>query len=352
MLDRTFGLVAALAALMLSLPDDRISESRNQADEAVASETEQESDKGAEASSEKKSDEQSPYDTAEKAWIVGAAFYNARDFESSREPLEAALKLAPDDEFRLKVYEALLPAYREIPEFDPFMTAAEFIITHSPRDARQSLTRRAFLSFAYNRGQIKNLIKRYEERISADNKDRTAVYILSEIYVNSDRNPKRAIELIQQLQVLDAESRKPGDTPEDPVQAARIAREKAKLAGQYLKSKEYEKSARLYEEIAPLDPATQAWNLKEAAAAWLKHGSKEEALRVALEADKSAPEARNDLLAHFFHRNLGDVLLAVGEASKAAAHFTIAIEKTTIDGYVKDTKASLQKAIDAQQEND
>ena len=30
------------------------------------------------------------FDTAEKAWIVGAAFYNARDFESSREPFEAA----------------------------------------------------------------------------------------------------------------------------------------------------------------------------------------------------------------------------------------------------------------------
>lgn len=292
------------------------------------------------------------FDTPEKAWIVGAAFYNARDFESSREPFEAALQLAPDDEFRLKVYGALLPAYREIPEFDPYLAASEFVITHSQQHAQQSLTRRALLSFAYNRGQLKNLIKRYEDRLSKDNKDWTAVYILSEIYSSSDKNPQRAIELIQQLQKLDAERQKPGDKPADPFESAKIARQKANLAAQYMKAKEYEKSAKLYEEIAPLDPTTHAWNLKEAATAWLSDGKKDEALRVVLEADKSEPEARNDLMAHFYHRKLGDILLEVGEPTKAAEHFKIAIEKTKIEGYAKDTKASLQKAVEAQKKSE
>lgn len=292
------------------------------------------------------------YDTAEKAWIVGVAFYNARDFESSREPFEAALELAPDDEFRLKVYGALLPAYREIPEFEPYLTASEFVITHSERAAQQSLTCRALLSFAHNRGQLKNLVKRYEERLSKDEMDRTAVYILSEIYSSSNQNPQRAIELIQQLQKLDADRKKPGDKPVDSFQAATIARQKANLASQYMKAKRFEESAKLYEEIAPLDPASHAWNLKEAATAWLKDGKMDEALRVALEADKSAPEARNDQLAHFYHRKLGDILLEVGEPAMAAEHFKIAVEKTKIEGYIKDTKASLQQAIEAQQKDE
>lgn len=101
---------------------------------------------------------QQKFRSAQEAFGVGIAFYNSKNFQAARAPLEAALQMADEDEFRLKVYEALLPAYRAIPEFEPFQTAAEFIITHSPRDAQRSLTRRAFLSFAFNRGQLDNLV--------------------------------------------------------------------------------------------------------------------------------------------------------------------------------------------------
>lgn len=349
MLPGISGAVIALALFALpqqnSLPTGEPKQSDEVVQVALAGQKSEEKPKS--RNKKKDADKSIKYDTAEKAWGVGVALYNAKDFEASREPFEAALELAPDNEFRLKVYEALLPAYREIPEFEPFLTASEFIITHSKQDAHQSLARRAFLSFAYNRGQIKSLIEQYEERLQKDDKDRTAVYILSEIYTSADRNPKRAIELIEQLQKLDAENKKSDDKPTDPVAAAKIAREKAKLAAQYMKAKEFEKSATLYEEIAPLDPTTHAWNLKEAAMAWLKNDNKDEARRLALKADEATAEARNDQLSHFFHRNLGDVLLAVGEPAKAAEHFKIAIEKTTIEGYVKDTKASLQEALDA-----
>ncbi len=69
-------------------------------------------------------------------------------------------------------------------------------------------------------------------------------------------------------------------------------------------------------------------------------------MRVAEAAVKVEPEKRNDQLAHFFHRNLGDIFMQLNKPKKAIPHFEIAIEKTNIEGYVKDTKTSLAEAID------
>ncbi|MBI1312713.1 protein kinase [bacterium] len=296
------------------------------------------------------------YSSAQEAFQIGAAFYNSRNFTASREPFEAVLRLARDDEeLKLKAYEALLPAYREIPEFEPFQSAAEYVISHHRQDASRSLTRRSYLSFAFNRGQIKNIVDRYEKQLKKDPDNWLAVYMLSEIYSTGAGLPpsvshsKRAIELIERLAKLDAERKKAEgktDTEMSPVEAAKISREKGKLAQQYMRAKNYRKAAELYEEIAPLDPATQAWNLKEAAAASLKLGDKENALRLALAAEKAPAEARNDQLTHFFERNLGDTFMTLGMPQKAIPHFEIAVQKTTIEGYVKDTKASLQEAIE------
>lgn len=291
------------------------------------------------------------FGSAEDAYRVGVAFHNAKNHQAARAPLEAALRMADDDDFRLKVYEALLPSYRAIPEHGPFVTAAEFIIAHSPRDAQRSLTRRALLSFAYNRGQLDNLAKRYEDRLAKDHNDKTAVYVLSELYSGTGKNPRRAVELLEQLAKMEGAEKKPaggGKTAaETAAMSAKTAREKANLARQYVQTKQYRQAAQLYEEIAPLDPATSAWNTKEAAAAWLKAGNKKEALRLALQADQGAAEARNEQLAHFFHRNLADILMAVGRPDKAVGHYRAALEKTKIEGYVKDTRASLQQAQEA-----
>lgn len=300
------------------------------------------------------------YSSAEEAFGVGAAFYNSRNFKASREPFEAALRLAQDDtDMKLKVYEALLPAYRLIPEFEPFQTAAEYVMKNHQQDAHRSITRRSFLSFAYNRGQIENLVKRYEKQLRKDPNDWLAVYLLSEIYSRelglppSASHSKRAIELLEQLTKLEAArqtaaGKDPGAL--SPAQAVKISREKAKLAQQYLRTKDYGKAAELYEEIAPLDPTTHAWNLKEAAAARLKLGDQKNALRLALAAEQVPAESRNDLLAHFFERNLADTFMALGEPKKAIPHYEIAIQKTDIEGYLKDTKASLQEAKEKSQQ--
>lgn len=296
------------------------------------------------------------YTTAEEAFGVGAAFYNSRNFKASREPFEAALKLSKgDQEMQLKIYDALLPAYRLIPEFEPFQTAAEFVITHHKHDAHRSLTRRSYLSFAYNRGQMENLVKRYEKQLKRNPDNYTAAFILSEIYANGAglppgvKNSERAIELIEHLTALENKRREEsGKKPNDltPQELQRVAQQKAKLAMQYVRAREYLKAAELYEQIAPLDPATQAWNLKEAASAHLKLGDSKNALRLALKAEETEPEARSEQLTHFFHRNLADILMAVDRPKNAIPHYELAIQTTTIEGYLKDTKASLQEAIE------
>src|SRR5713101_7720028 len=71
------------------------------------------------------------YDSADQAFRVGSAFRAGREYAKSQEPLEAALKLAPDDKYRLKVYQALIEAYRQLPDIDKMVEANEFILAKS-----------------------------------------------------------------------------------------------------------------------------------------------------------------------------------------------------------------------------
>lgn len=150
------------------------------------------------------------YTSAREAFQVGVAFYSSRNFKASREPFEAAIRLAKDDDkMKLKAYEVLLPSYREIPEFQPFQTAVEYVITHHQQAAIRSLTRRSYLSFAFNRGQIKNIVKRYEKLLKKDPHNWMAVFLLSEIYSRgaglspSVDHSKRALALLEHLAKLD-----------------------------------------------------------------------------------------------------------------------------------------------------
>ncbi len=276
---------------------------------------------------------QGPYQTAEEAWRVGMAFLSTRNYAASREAFEAALRMAPDDTFRIKVYETLLPAYRQQGEIDKFFDACDFVITKGATPAQRSLTRRALLAFAFERGKLDELARRYEDALKKDARNRTALYVLSELYIRSMPNPGRAVELIERLAKIEPKS----DQPVDIVQNANVAM-------QYIKAKKYKEGAELYEKIAPLDERLAAWHWKEAAAAWLQLGQKDKALAAAKKSDASPPEQRNDLLAHFWHRNLADVFLATGQAKLAAPHYERAIEKTNIQGYIEGCQKSLAEA--------
>lgn len=278
----------------------------------------------------------SKYKSAEEAFGVGAAHYNSRNFAASREPLEAALILAPekDAKYRIKVYEALLASYRQIETSEQLIAACEYIIQNSDRDAERSLTRSSLMSFIHERGKVDPFIKRHEERLKKNPKDRLSVYLLSEVYTRVRENPERSVELLKQLAVLDG--KKPGEAVD--------VNTSAKLAMQYIRAKEYQKGAELYEQLAPLDENLAAWHWKEAAAAWLKLKQNEKALAAAKKSLEAPPEKRNELLTHFWHRGLGDVFLAVGEPKLAIPQFEKAIETTKIEGYIKDCKSSLAEA--------
>lgn len=276
---------------------------------------------------------QTKYQSADEAWRVGVAFYNSRNYAASREPFEAALKMAPDDAFRLKVYEALLESYRLLPDEDKYVEASHQIIENSNQAAKQSIVRRSLLSFMYQRGKIDELADRYEKILKNDANNRTALFILSELYSRVQENPQRAIELTQRLSKLNNIEGQPLD-----VNAS------ANMARQYVQAKQYEKAAKLYEKIAPLDEKLAAWHWKEAATAWLQAGNKTQALDAARKSNESQPEQRSDVLAHFWHKGLADVFLSAGEPKLAIPHYEKAIEKTNIQGYIDASRNKLEEA--------
>lgn len=291
------------------------------------------------------------YQSAKEALGVGAVFYNAKNYASAREPLEAAVKLSGDDKrTKIQAFKALASVYRQLGQFKRLQSTSEFIIENSDSAADRSMMRRAYLAFAQRQGKLRDLTERYEARLRRKPNDYLSVYLLSEIYSRAIEKPDRAIELMKSLETIEKvrfESKASGTKNSASMpgrESIKLAREKSKLARQYLKSRQAEKAARLYEEIAPLDSSTQAWHLKEAASAWLMAQRPKEALRLAQMADKVEPEARNDQLAHFFHRKIGDVYLDVGRPQDAIRHYEIAIAKTNIDGYIKGSKESLAEA--------
>ena len=157
--------------------------------------------------------------------------------------------------------------------------------------------------------------------------------MLSEIYSRIKEQPDRAAELIDRLASLDKQSGKPRDVPQQ-----------AQLAEQYVRAKKYQQGAELYESIAPLDEKLAAWHWKEAAAAWLSAGQKDKALAAAKKSAASPAETRSELLTHYWHRNLADVFLKAGDPKAAIPHYEQAIQKTNIEGYIKDCEKSLAEA--------
>lgn len=277
---------------------------------------------------------QTKFQNADEAWRVGVAFYNSRNFAASREPFEAALKMAPNDKFRLKVYDALIPSYRLLPEPEKMFEACEYVIEKNESAAKKSLTRRSLISFTYQRGKIDDLVIRHEVRLKKNDKDRTSLYVLAEIYTRAKPNPQKAIEYTKRLAKVDGKQGQPVS-----------ARQTAALARQFIKSRDYRKGAELYEKAASLDESLAAWHWKEAASAWLKTGDKKKAIAAAKKSHESTPEKRNDLLAHFWHKGLADVFLATDDANLAIEHYKEAIKTTKIDGYIKSSKSGLEAAM-------
>ncbi len=275
----------------------------------------------------------SNYASAEEAYRIGTAFLGARENSKSQEPLEAALRLAADDEYKVKVYRALLPVYTIDADWTRKATALEFIIAHSERTAERSLARSELMGFLRQRGKTADAAKRYEAKLKENADDVGTLYILCEFYGRLVDDPPRAVTMLERyarIKEQDAEGFSVADA--------------ADLAAQYVKAKQQAKGAALFEKTAERDESLAAWHYKEAAAAWLAAKDKPKALAAAKKSEASKPERRGELLEYFWHRNLADVFLDAGDAVSAIPHYEQAVALTKIDGYRKDSEQRLMDA--------
>lgn len=233
------------------------------------------------------------YKTADDALIAATPHLRSRNYTASREPLEAALRLAPDDAYRVKVYEYLMPAYRELPEPDKMVEAAEFVIAHSDQRAKRSIESRSLASFLFQRGKLDAYLDKYEARLKAGPDDVVCLSVLNAMYLTTRRDQERGAAVARTLAVVDKQI------------AKRHADELERTAGE--------------------DPTATAAKLKDAAQAWLEAGDTERALAAAKKSKASPPEDRSAILKYFWHQGLGDVFAAANQPAEAKTEFEAAM---------------------------
>lgn len=231
------------------------------------------------------------YKTYDEAMREGARLLRDRQFTAAQKPLEAALALAADDAARMRVYQALLPAYRQLPEIEKMLEAQEFILRNAQQRAPRSLAGRDVASFLHQRGKLDEGIKRYEEQLKKEPEDVAALAILSAAYRLQRNN--RGQELARRMDEVER-----------------------KLARQI---------AERHERDAQAAPRLQAWHYKDAALAWLEAEDNGKALEAAKKSAASPPEERTTILAYYWRDALGDVFLKTGEPQLAASQFQAAI---------------------------
>jgi hypothetical protein len=273
------------------------------------------------------------YATYKAAAAAGAKAVRDGNLTAAREPLEAAARLAATDQEKLDAHRALLVPYRELPDVEPMQGAAEFIVAHTAQPAERSLTRSALLRFVQRRGKMDAAVAGYEARLKKDPGDTTVLYLLAEAYATHKKDPGRAADAGERLAAAEEKAGRPADPAE-----------RSRLAEQLVKAGRPKAGAELYEKVAPADPKSEAWHLKEAAGAWLKAGDKAKAVAAARKSAATAPEARSELLTYFWRRGLGDVLLDAGEPAEAVPQFEKALAATKVEAYAKETRARLEKA--------
>lgn len=227
----------------------------------------------------------------DEAYREGAKQTRDKNFAAAQTALEAALKLAKDDNERLKAYETLVPAYRQLPEIDKMLEAQEFIIGHGEQKAKRSIAARDMASFLHQRGKVDQGIERYEARLQKDAGDLVALNALAVLYKIDRKHKDKATEI-----------------------ESRLTSQNLVLA---------QKQAEKHEAEGAVAGRLQAWHWKEAALAWIEAHDKVRALAAA---KKSAAlsEDRSPLLTFYWREHLGQAFLAAGDAKAAIEHFEAA----------------------------
>ncbi|MBL8830341.1 MAG: hypothetical protein JNM18_25410 [Planctomycetaceae bacterium] len=248
---------------------------------------------------------------ADEAYSEGVRYINRREFDKARAPLETALQLAPDNAFRLKAFQALLPVYRTLPETDKMLEAAEYTIRYSDSLTDRNAAANSLASFLFQRGKVDEQVKRYREILAKEADDYVAIAMLAEL-----ARPARLDRATTQ-QYRD-----------------RLEKAQRELAAKFAEQRE----------VAAEQSTTQrTWLWKQAAVLWSKAGDHTKAVAAAKKAEQTGPETRESLT-HFWHAHLGDVYLAAAKYAQAAEHFQKAIETTTIKGYQESCQVKLNEA--------
>jgi tetratricopeptide (TPR) repeat protein len=248
---------------------------------------------------------------ADAAYAEGVKHVNTRAYKDALGPLERALSLAPDDAYRLKVYRALVPAYRTLAGPEKMGEACEFILRHSDQLTERRTIAASLSEFYHQRGLTDAQLKRYRELYEKDKADYDAVAMLSEL-------SRRA-----RLETAAAETDR-----------KRYQEAERGLAGRF---------AAAQEELAGKDKAQEAWRWKEAAVLWVAAGGRPRALAAAAKAEAAGPEKRETLV-HYWHAQLGDVYADGGKYAEAVKHFEKAVAATTIKGYQDTCRLKLEDA--------
>jgi hypothetical protein len=232
------------------------------------------------------------YKTYNEAMAAGARLLRDQQFAASQAPLEEALKLAATDQQRRDTYQALTPAYRQLPAIDKMLEAKEYLISHTDQKAGRSVNASDLANFAHQRGKTDELVQRYEAKLKGDDEDIVALSVLSVIYSRIKRDANRGLTYSQ-----------------------RLARANTKAATAVAERLERE---------AETAPRTAAWQLKDAAVAWIEAGDNAKALAAAKKSVAQGPESRTEQLTLYWHEALGDVFKEVGEKQLALKHYTAA----------------------------
>jgi hypothetical protein len=259
--------------------------------------------------------EAAEYKTYADAFREGSKLLREKQDAASQAPLEAALRLATNDEQRLQAYKALTRAYRTLPEIDKMLEAQEFIIRHSDRSAGRSNAAGDVVSFLHQRGKLDAGIERYEAELKKNADDPAAVTILAEIYEHHRKDAREAAAYQDRREKL------------NQTLAEALA---AKL-----------------EADAKANPQLASWHLKDAAHAWLEAGDKAKALAAAKKSAAGTPERRSTVLSFYWHEGLAKALHQAGDPKSAILQYELAIPLAPSQIHVRELEKKLEEAKEA-----
>lgn len=227
----------------------------------------------------------------DEAYREGGKQLRDKKYAEAQTALEAALTLAKEDDDRLKAYEALVVAYRQLPEIDKMVEAQTFIINRAEQKAKRSIAARDLASFLHQRGKVDQGLEHFDARLKKDANDMAALSVLAILYRNVRNDKDKAAEL-----------------------EALVTSRNLVLA---------EKLAEKHEAAAAAASKLQAWHWKEAALAWVEANDKARALAAA---QKSAAlsEDRTPLLTFYWRDGLGQAFLGAGDSKAAIEQYQAA----------------------------